>query len=756
MSFMSDLGGRYVDNGYAVLPLMPGSKAPGIYKSGRWGGYFEWTNHCSRLTTAIEIEVWSNYPDAGIGVAGGSAVGIDIDVVEDEAVAIEIEQLARRLLGETPLTRIGFYPKRLLVYRAATPFAGFKAHPIEVLARGQQFVAHAIHPETGQPYLWIEGSPADVPLEMLPAVTEEQCREFAHQAHTLLPETLRPARELNGSEFGNGAHVSNPDKRGTIEGVTSALDWLANNDEPYWFWRNIGMSVKVGIGEAGLAPFMKWSAKSQKDRPEYTLKTFNGFRNIHSIGVATVYREALKAGWIPDPSITINGEIAWDPGHHPAQPLIDEVTATEPHEPAPADANVFVPEAFYRATGVIKDFVDYTLASAPRPQPIFAVTTALCVVAVLAGRRYVGPTGLRTNPYIVDVGSSGCGKEHPRDCADMALVTAGLDRFLAGSKIASGAGLISALVRQPSSLFQIDEFGKFFQQVADKHAPRHKREILDNLTELFTCPIFRGTEYSDQKERPRRTIIVPNCVIHGSTVPGPLWQALQSGALQDGSYARFLFVPTDDPRPAWNEEPRNLSDVPQPLIDGLQRIVAGAKGWQHGNLAEFAEGTPSPAPVPWDNVARDLDIELRDELDRKTQTHSGTYHEALIGRMREHVIKIATVAAVSTNPEAPVVTADAYSWSRQIVDYSVKTMMRDADRFVADSEYEAKFKRIAEIIRTAGNNGIKKSKLARRTSFVDSRTLYDITRRLIDGEQIEEEILVTAGRPATIWRWKRS
>ena len=499
MSFMSDLGGRYVNNGYAVLPLMPGSKAPGIYKSGRWGGYFEWTNHCSRLTTAIEIEVWSNYPDAGIGVAGGSAVGIDIDVVEDEAVAIEIEQLARRLLGETPLTRIGFYPKRLLVYRAATPFAGFKAHPIEVLARGQQFVAHAIHPETGQPYLWIEGSPADVPLEMLPAVTEDQCREFARQAHTLLPETLRPARELNGSEFGNGAHVSNPDKRGTIEGVTSALDWLANNDEPYWFWRNIGMSVKVGIGEAGLAPFMKWSAKSQKDRPEYTLKTFNGFRNIHSIGVATVYREALKAGWIPDPSITINGEIAWDPGHHPAQPLIDEVTATEPHEPAPADANVFVPEAFYRATGVIKDFVDYTLASAPRPQPIFAVTTALCVVAVLAGRRYVGPTGLRTNPYIVDVGSSGCGKEHPRDCADMALVTAGLDRFLAGSKIASGAGLISALVRQPSSLFQIDEFGKFFQQVADKHAPGHKREILDNLTELFTCPIFRGPSTATRK-----------------------------------------------------------------------------------------------------------------------------------------------------------------------------------------------------------------------------------------------------------------
>ena len=48
-------------------------------------------------------------------------------------------------------------PKRLLVYRTAVPFAGRKRHPLEVLARGQQFVAYAVHPNTGRPYDTISG-----------------------------------------------------------------------------------------------------------------------------------------------------------------------------------------------------------------------------------------------------------------------------------------------------------------------------------------------------------------------------------------------------------------------------------------------------------------------------------------------------------------------------------------------------------------------------------------------------------------------
>ena len=39
---------------------------------------------------------------------------------------MEIEALAKRMLGDTPAVRIGHAPKRLLVYRAVQPFSGFK------------------------------------------------------------------------------------------------------------------------------------------------------------------------------------------------------------------------------------------------------------------------------------------------------------------------------------------------------------------------------------------------------------------------------------------------------------------------------------------------------------------------------------------------------------------------------------------------------------------------------------------------------
>jgi hypothetical protein len=63
-------------------------------------------------------------------------------------------------------------PKRLLVYRAAAPFAGIRRAPIEVLGLGQQFVAHAIHPDTGRPYEWPEESLADLDINALPGVDE--------------------------------------------------------------------------------------------------------------------------------------------------------------------------------------------------------------------------------------------------------------------------------------------------------------------------------------------------------------------------------------------------------------------------------------------------------------------------------------------------------------------------------------------------------------------------------------------------------
>ena len=129
-SYMERLGARLVDNGYPVLPIMPGTKKPGQYTAGTWHDYPGWTRHGERPTTEHEIAIWSSWPDAGIGIPTGTIIAVDIDVQAGE-IACRLEQLARTTLGDTPLLRIGMAPKRLLVYRTVAPLHGIELPSME-------------------------------------------------------------------------------------------------------------------------------------------------------------------------------------------------------------------------------------------------------------------------------------------------------------------------------------------------------------------------------------------------------------------------------------------------------------------------------------------------------------------------------------------------------------------------------------------------------------------------------------------------
>lgn len=750
MSFMSEHGARLIDNGYPVLPIMPKTKVPGAFLSGEWRPYKDWTKHCSRPTKSFEVDIWARWPEAGIGVACGSVVGIDIDVVQDADISRNIEFLARQILGDTPALRIGMAPKRLLVYRCKTPFAGFKRHPIEVLARGQQFVAEAIHPETGQPYYWPGESLADLDINQLPEVTEAKCREFADAAYAILPPALRPAT-LGGDDA--APHQSSGNLIGTYEAIADALLHIPNPELPYDEWMRVGMAIKGALGDAGEALYARWSALAKKDDPDTTARSWRGYRPT-TIGAGTIYYLAEQHGWACPPELTMNGTVAWEIGNHPAQALIEAVAAPAPK--IETKANLFVPDAFRDLDGVIADFVDYMLASAIRPQPILAVAAAIAAVGVLAGRRYRTPTNLRSNVYVVGMAESGGGKDHPRKCLIEAFAKAGLAAMIGGNKIASGSGLLTALHRQPSILFQLDEFGQFMATAIDKRrAPKHVSEIWDNLTELSTsaASIFLGAEYADQRERPRQDIIQPCCVIHASTVPGPFWKALQSGSLSDGSFARWLLFMTDDPIPDRVKHPRDIGDVPERLIVGLKAIALGADGWVKGNLAEAGPNSdPTPYVVPYDADAGKLLDDLADAITARQRANLGTVRSALLARVWEHVAKLALIKAVSTNSAMPVIDAGAVRWAEQVVTYCTETMLRDAERFVSDNEIEANHKRVLDLIRRAGSDGLPRARLVRNATFARSRELNEIIGALVEGGFITAVQTPTATKPTIVYR----
>jgi hypothetical protein len=373
-SYMARLGARLVDNGYPVLPIMPGTKKPGQFERGAWRDYPGWTRHGTRPTSEHELSVWGGWPDAGIGIPTGTVIGVDIDI-RDAQLASRLEHLAREVLADTSAIRFGMQPKRLLVYRAAEPLPGMKAHPIEALGLGQQFVAFADHPDTKRPYAWPQESPADLPAESLPVVDEEALRAFLDQAQLLVPPELRPGR-LPGESAARAGTVATGELRGTPEAITDALHFIPNADLDYDGWVRIGMALKGALGEDGWNLFAAWSATSSKDVPETTAKTWASLKP-ERIGAGTIYHHALAGGWNPDPALVLNGGILVN-GRHPARALLERLAppvAGQPAAPSPPQRMPVDPRMF-QLDGALELLVDYILASAVRPQPILAIGPA--------------------------------------------------------------------------------------------------------------------------------------------------------------------------------------------------------------------------------------------------------------------------------------------------------------------------------------------------------------------------------------------
>jgi RecA-family ATPase len=106
---------------------------------------------------------------------------IDVDV-DDPKLAELVAGLAFDILGDAPIRFRADSSRILIVYAAAAGEPGKRSvkgelGSVEVLGRGQQFVADGTHPG-GQPYQWRIGSPADTRRGNLVAVTEDSIASF--------------------------------------------------------------------------------------------------------------------------------------------------------------------------------------------------------------------------------------------------------------------------------------------------------------------------------------------------------------------------------------------------------------------------------------------------------------------------------------------------------------------------------------------------------------------------------------------------
>ncbi len=164
---------RLRDMGWSsIIPLRPGLKAPAIAG---------WERFSEAPPTDEQVAAWSHqFAGGGIGLAFGPdrVIGVDLDYL-DAVKATEARSITERVLGPTPVIRIGRSPKSMHFYRASAPitvpraFGGF-----ELYTRSGQVVLYGTHPDTGKPYTWPEESPEDLSPEDLPPTSQRDLERF--------------------------------------------------------------------------------------------------------------------------------------------------------------------------------------------------------------------------------------------------------------------------------------------------------------------------------------------------------------------------------------------------------------------------------------------------------------------------------------------------------------------------------------------------------------------------------------------------
>jgi hypothetical protein len=291
------------DAGYPPVPV--DGKAPHLEG---------WAQACLTANDR-EIRAWGRTrpQESNTGIVAGAIVGVDIDVL-DEALADAVQTLAGKMLGATPLVRVGRAPKRLLVYRTAAPFRKCATaelflpdapsfgkdhkHHVEVLGQGQQFVAFGTHPETRAAYSWVTLSPLEVEAAALPAISAEMAAAFVAAAERLLRGAgCLSEREIRGREA-EGRESLAPAEVPEAEVVAAALRSLPN-DCSYDEWVRVGLALYGALGAGGRGLWEEWSARSAKNDPAVTAKKWPTFASGTSIGAGTLIWLARQHGWQP-------------------------------------------------------------------------------------------------------------------------------------------------------------------------------------------------------------------------------------------------------------------------------------------------------------------------------------------------------------------------------------------------------------------------------------------------------------------------
>jgi len=708
----------YARLGYPVFPCAPGGKTP-ITKHG-----------CKDATTdEKQVEAWwRQHPSANIGIATAGLLVVDVDGPGNPWLADQPEK--RQELTCTPLSLTPSGGRHHLFRqppgRSWGNTTGKLAPKIDTRADGGYIVAPPSVVD-GKAYRWAEDGglnrpPRDLvePPSWLVMALDNGCPQSRIVKQ---PRTVQASGDVERRAIAY------------LDAMPPAVSGQGGHNATY-------AAATVLVHGFGIAPDqaleLLLSHYNPRCQPPWTDKELR-----HKVEDAASKPHTQPFGWLRDRQDDPAHGVDLSSLRGEADTTVSGMPADESGMPGPSDPGP-PPEELLRVPGFICEVMDYCLQTAPYPNTVMSFCGALALQAFLAGRKVRDPGDNRTNVYLLGLGHSAAGKDHPRKVNTRIVHEIGLASCL-GDRFASGEGIQDALFIKPCMLFQTDEIDGMLQQINKAQDARHENIMSTLLTMYSAANSVFPMRRKAGKESPG-AIDQPCLVLFGTAIPNHYYQALSERMLTNGFFARMIILESG-PRPK-GQEP-TMRDLPP-------RILAVAKWWAdfHPGTGNLENWHPVPAVVEQTEEAKRVLVEAREEAEAeyaKAEAKGDPVGTTVWGRVSEQTRKLALIHAASENHESLRIGLAAARWATRFVMHQTRRMLFMAQAHVADNPFHAECLKFTQKLRDAPGRTLSHSKLLKRMKL-DAQAFQKIVQTLVQQGDVEVVAVKTAGRTGVAYR----
>jgi hypothetical protein len=522
-------------------------------------------------------ERWSIWPDAGVGIACGlnGLVAVDIDTDDPDMVAAIM-----KVLPQSPVAKRG-KRGRTLFYRGADKvkttsfkFGPDDKHGLDVLAHGRQTILPpSVHADTGKPYQWLsDDTLVDTPPESLPELPGDTIERLTK---TLAQFGYEPPIEREAADP-SAIDETCPWRGVKAMALADFAPWVpglglpktrrigANQYEAVAAWRDVentnlkfhGHGIRdFGSANEGHSPInVVMLAMGLTDSEALTwLSNKVGYVapvDPYDQAPMIANAEAKRAGSV------VQGEAAAECAGEPAND--DEA----PAEPWFSSSSAPDPNPFDLAAlpGLLGSTARWVYSVSWLPQAEFAVLSAIAIGGVLFGRRFVTPTGLGVNLYLVGIAPAGGGKDDPLTSAQELLAECDLMHLVGHGDVTSDGAIETELRHRPCHLMAMDEIGIFLQGVTSARASTHEKKVRNVLLDVYSKSKFgkfwTGKGYSDPSGKLARKdpIYNPTLTVFGVSVAESFYAGMSAENITDGVFGRMTVVSATTPAVAGHHQ----------------------------------------------------------------------------------------------------------------------------------------------------------------------------------------------------------